>query len=191
MLAALQDTLASLVTDARCRARFLADPDAALRGLELSEPERATLRALPADALERYAQGLLHKRSQELVSALPLTRRAVPSLAARYRRWLAIHPCPVADGVLDPGLAEGLRALPALWAELRDDPGQAIYAADLLAFELRRAAAAQDAQERQLRARFRVHELARSIGAGVLPLDPDPAATWYRFRRGGVDWRAA
>jgi len=189
VLAALQDVLVAVATDRAARRRFARDREAVLAGYELGERELAALRALPLAAIERYAASLELKRWGELARVVPRTLRIAPSLPAIYRRWLGEHPAPAEDGVLSPGAREGLRALGELRAALADDR-HADYAADLVTYEVLGAATREDGVARGFTARFAVHDLARSIDRGLVPIDPEPAPHDYRFARARVAWRA-
>lgn len=90
--------------------------------------------------------------------------------------------------MLDPGLEEAQRALPRLRRELAQDPGEAAYAAELLVFEVLARCSRRDGRPRFLRARHAVHEIAAALQRGVVPMDPDPAPTRFRFERAGVRW---
>jgi hypothetical protein len=98
--------------------------------------------------LARYARGLRAKRWREVARALPLSVRAVDGLEARYVQWLTAHPAPACDGVLPPGLAEALRALPNIAGALAADPGQAPWAGELYAFEVLRGCSRVDGARR-------------------------------------------
>jgi hypothetical protein len=189
MLAAFQEAFVSLAADACLRRRFAAEPEAALQAFELAEPERAALRAIGLERLERFARALVSKRWGELARIVPLTLRVSPSLPRRYRAWALEQPALAVDGVLSPGVAEGLRALPALHASLVSDEREASYAADLLAFELLAAASRGDAEPRGLNSRFALAAIAADVRRGLLPVDPEPRATELRFERERVHWR--
>jgi hypothetical protein len=131
--------------------------------------------------LVRYARGLRAKRWREVARALPLSVQAVAGLESHYVQWLASHPAPACDGVLPPGLAEALRALPDVAPALAVDPGQAAWAGELYAFEVLRGCSRVDGRRRQLRAGHAVHEIARELGAGLVPIDPPTAPHLYLF----------
>jgi hypothetical protein len=166
-LAELQDALATLVTS---------DDDAAI-------PE--VLGDLPVVDVRRYARGLRQKRGAELAATLPLATRVIGDLGTRYDVWLRDHPPAARDTLLSPGTAEALRALPALADALAGDPGQAEYAADLLAFETLAACSRADGLARALRTRFPIHALVAELRTGLIPIDPPLEAYEYRFERGG------
>jgi len=167
----LQDALAALVT---------ADDRA---------PIPACLSALSETDVRRYARGLRHKRWAEVAATVPLATRVIPDLGVRYDAWLRAHPPPMTDTLLPPGAAEALRALPALTRGLAGDPGQASYAAELLAFEVLRACARADGISRSLRTGFPIHALANDLRAGLIPVDPPCEGHLYRFDRGGARHR--
>jgi hypothetical protein len=192
MSPAMQDALAALATDARVRERFARDPASTLSALgDLAPRERAALLALPPVAIDRYARSLVAKRWHEVARVMPLTLRIAPNVEARYRAWVAVNPARAIDTVLSPGAAEAFRALVPLRAALLDDDGAATYAADLLAFEVLGACARGDGEVRTLRSRFAVHAIARDLRRGLIPIDPTPVTTDYRFDRAGVKWRGA
>jgi len=191
MRTGLQDALVALAADRRLRERFLRDRDEALHDFALEPRERAALSLMPADALCRFAASLVAKRWNEVRRVIPLSLNVCPSLERRYRDWLALHPAPAADCVLSPGLAEALRALPALTAELTRDTGETEYAAHLLAWEVLAGCSRVDGLARKLRSRFAVHAIAESLRARLVPIDPEPAPTIYQFTRTGVRWHTA
>ena len=166
-LAALQDALAEVVTtdDRQAIPEVLA---------ALSEPD-----------LRRYARGLRQKRWAEVAATVPLAARVLPELHARYDAWLRAHPPAARDSLLAPGAAEALRALPALADALPGDPGQAPYAAELLAFEVLAACSRADGTPRTLRTRVAIHDVVAELRRGLIPVDPEPDAHEYRFERGG------
>ncbi|HLK92242.1 MAG TPA: hypothetical protein VKZ18_20275 [Polyangia bacterium] len=167
-LAELQDAIAALATG---------DVDRSGTPPELPPP----LEGLARQDVARYARGLRAKRWGEVARALPLSVRAVAGLEARYLAWLAAHPAPACDGVLPPGLAEALRALSDLAGALAADPGEAAWAGELYAFEVLRGCARADGARRQLRAGHAVHDIARELGAGLVPIDPPAAPHLYLF----------
>jgi hypothetical protein len=183
VLVGFQDAFVALAADARLRR----DREAALAGSALDDRERAALRAVPDDQLERYAQSLVAKRWGELARVLPLTLRVAPGLAERYRAWALEHPATAHDTVLAPGVAEALRAPLSRLLDERDPP----YAPDLATFEALRAASRGDGEARSLRSRFAIHAIAEDIARGLLPIDPDPEPTELRFERDRVRWRRA
>jgi hypothetical protein len=189
VLAALQNALVALALDEARLRRFAAAPEEALAAFELDPPARALLLGIPLSDLRRFADGLRHKRWDDLREVVPLSAGVVSRLGERYRRWLAAHPPRAADDVLAPGVAEGLRALPALAAELRDDPGEAPWAADLLAFEVLGAAARGDGAVRGMRSAYAVHAIASELRAGLVPVDPPCLPHEYRFEAAGVRHR--
>lgn len=191
MLAAFQEAFVALAADAAARRSFARDAAAYLAGFELDQAERAALCAIPREQLESYARSLVAKRWSELARVVPLSLRVAPSLRERHRAWALEHPARVRDGVLSPGAAEGLRALAPLSARLAAQEGEAAYAADLLAFEVLRAASGEDGVPRSLLSRFALSEIAEQVARGLLPIDPELAPTELRFERERVSWRPA
>jgi hypothetical protein len=191
MLRHLQEALARLATDPRQRRRWAADPSSAGAELSLSGKEIEALRAVPLAALERYAGSLVAKRWGEVKNVIPATLRVCPSVERRYRTWALSNPARAADTVLPPGAAEAARALPALTAALRSDPGEASYAADLLTYETLAACSRVDGAAREMTSGFRIDRIAREIATGLVPVDPERATTELRFEGGRVRWRPA
>jgi hypothetical protein len=189
VLAAFQEAFVLLSADARLRRAFAHDPEAALAPFQLGVGERAALLAIPFARWEGFARSLLAKRWGELARVVPLTLRVVPSLGDRYLRWAGEHPARVCEGVLSPGSAEGLRALEALHTELAADECEALYAADLLAFEVLRAASRGDGVVRTLSSRFEIPAIATSVGRGLLPVDPELRPMEVHCTRTSVHWR--
>lgn len=198
-LIGLQNAWARLATDAGLRARFAADPVGTLCAPPLSElsldfKAQSALKTLPMAHLERFAQGLLSKRAGEFRKAVPSTRQVAPEIAHWYRDWLAHHPAPAeADQRLDPGVAEGLRAMPALLERLNRaislDEGVAAYAPCLLRFELNTTASAQDGAERIFATHHRADVLMADLRAGLASMDPDPQPGVFRCQGRKVQWR--
>ncbi len=188
MLAAFQDLLGLLATDAGTRARFADDREGFLRAFPSDEGDRRLLRAIALHDLARFADGLIAKRWQEVRRVVPLSLVVAPRLAVAYRTWLAEHPAPAQDTVLPPGPAEALRALPTL-AGATLHPALAAYAPDLLSFEVLSACSLIDGAGRRLRAGFAVHDIVADLRRGVLPMDPPPVPHEYRFERGGAQHR--
>jgi hypothetical protein len=172
----LHEALTMLVSDERARGQFLQDPErwAAERGL--SAQERQALAALDGASLERYAESLLDKRTSELLSAIPCTSRLFPPLAGLYRRWLARHPSPPHDERLSPGLAEALRALPALVRQVEPE-----WLAEMLVYEVLWRCSRRDGRPRWLQARWPQHRLLQEVSQGEIPLDPDEEPRRYVF----------
>jgi hypothetical protein len=189
MLADFQNAYVRLCADRRFRERAREAPAEALAGYELSARERRALLGIDAAQLDRYADSLLAKRCRELAKALPLTRRACPSIVERYRTFLRDHPAPRGDSPLDPGTAEGLRAIDNLRARLFADDGEAPWAADLLAFELCASASKSDGRVRTFASRWRIHEVAAEVKQGLLPLDVPEEPTELRFDGAGIRHR--
>ncbi len=184
MIAGFQDAFVALCTDVRLRR----DREAALARFQLDDRERAALRAIPADALDRYARSLVAKRWGELARVLPLTLRVAPRLRERYTRWALGHPAAALDTVLAPGVVEALRApLPALLCDEAEPP----YVAELAQFEALRAASRADGHVRAQKAQFAIHAIADDVARGLLPIDPGRSPTELRFERDRVRWRAA
>src|SRR5262249_9508934 len=118
VLSAFEDAYVALLADAGLRERFRRAGVAALSAFALSPREQATLERLPLAALDRCAASLVDKRWREVARVVPLTLRIAPRLERFYRTWVSFHPARATDTVLAPGVAEGLRALPALRREL-------------------------------------------------------------------------
>jgi hypothetical protein len=173
VLSAFEDAFVQLAADARLRRELARDPDGALAAFALDARERAVLRAIPHAELERFARTLVAKRWGDVARVVPLTLRIAPDLGARYRAWALEHPARASDGVLAPGVAEALRALGPLCEQLP------AVAADLLAFEVLRAASRGDGEPRRLRSRFAVHEP-----------EPREAPHDYLVERERVRWRS-
>lgn len=184
-----QNAFVRIAVDRSLREAFLADPEDSLAPFELPERALRALADIPHDAFSRYAESLLTKRAREFRSAIPLSLSVAPSLVDRYRRWLAEHPAPKQMDVLPPGLREALRAAGPLARELREDPGEAAYAADVMALEVISAASRIDREQRILKARFRADLLLRSIRRGRLPVDPAPYECEFRVLGQTVDVR--
>jgi hypothetical protein len=142
----------------------------------LSVQERQALGGLDGEALERYAQSLLDKRTSELLSAIPATARVYPQLGGLYRRWLARHPSPAREDVLSPGLAEALRALPVLAGQIEPE-----WLAEMFVYEVLWRCSRRDGRPRWLRARWPQHRLLQEVSQGEIPLDPDEEPRRYRF----------
>ena len=190
MLADFLNALTHVIARASVRRRFFEDPASVLAAFALSAEERRALVAIDRAALDRYATSLVEKRWHELARSVPLSLRVSErALRHAYVAWLAEHPSPPADTALDPGVFEGLRALAALRASLETKTHLCAFAGDLLAYELSRAASKQDGQERSLNASFAVHSIVADLERGVIPIDPAPQSTRYRFTEAGVQWR--
>jgi hypothetical protein len=188
VIVGFQDALVALATDRALRRQFVADGEAALARFGLDPRAKAALLAIPFEHIERYASSLELKRWGEVARVVPRTLKIAPSLATTYRAWLGTHPAPVIDGVLSPGAAEALRALPAMRAALAGDE-HAVYAADLYTYETY-AAARMDGVPREFISRFAIHAIARELDGGMIPIDSDPAPHAYRFERERIRWRA-
>ncbi len=187
-----QRALVRLATDAEVRRRFDADPAATLRGLEVSGRAADALLSIDPEALRRYAGSLVAKRWRSLQATVPLTARLYPGLADAHRAWAELHPNPGgADMRLSPGAVEGLRALSELRRACADDDLAPAYGPDLLTFEIQGAATRRDQVRRTFRARYEIHTIASELRRGIVPIDPPLAATWIRFERGMVRWKAA
>jgi hypothetical protein len=178
----LQNAFVALATNATLRRLFGQDRDAALAGFDLEVNERVALRALPLEPLERYARSLVEKRWGELARVVPLTLRVAPSLRDKYRAWALEHPAYVRDSVLSPGAAEAQRALIAMRAALTDE-AEAVYAADLYAFEVLGAASRCDGIARGMRSAFAIQDIAADIARGLVPIDPERSPTEIAFGR--------
>ena len=188
MLAEFQNALVTLAVDRRLRQAFAVDATAVLAQFDLDDRERGSLLALPSIELERFAQGLIAKRWDDLAPVVPLTLRIAPKVASYYREWLAEHPALVSATLLPAGIAEALRCEAIVRQRLVDDdePG---YAADLWSFEIRRAAARRDGEVRTLTSRYAIESIAREVAGGLLPIDPPRQATEVRFASAKVTWR--
>jgi hypothetical protein len=189
VIARFQEALVALATDRALRRRFAREPDAALASFALDPRARAALLAIPFDALERYASSLENKRWGEVARVVPRTLKIAPSLRRSYCTWLGGHPAPAEDHVQSPGVSEALRALPALRAALSND-GEAVYAAGLYEYEALAAASRTDGAPRTLASRFALHDIARALDGGTIPIDPDLAPHAYRFERARILRRA-
>ncbi len=176
-LAELQDQLARVVTDGAALAAFERAPGEALGGLVVAD-------------VVRYARGLGRKRWDDVSAAVPLSAQVISNLDGRYEQWLAGHPAPAVDTVLSPGAAEALRALPDLARGIAADPGEAPWAAELLAFEVLLACSRADRRSRGFRTRFAVHAIAAELRRGLIPIDPAPEPHAYAFDARGARWKA-
>lgn len=188
-LAQFQRAYVRLCADASARARWTQDPGAFLAGYPaLDDPGRAALLGLDPVAVERYAQGLLNKRAQELAPHVRRSERAELGLVARYRRWLATNPAPPSDPSLPPGLQEALRCLPSLRAELVQEGHDSV--AELVAFEVWEAASRLDGQVRELEAGARVDLWLMALERGEPWAREGEAARYsFRFTSRGAQWR--
>lgn len=166
----IQDTLAAAVTDAR-------SPGCPIDGFNDNV------------GVGRYAAALLHKRWDEMAGLVPLTRAVDGRIGARFQSWLRTHPTPACDTILDPGLAEALRALGPLRTAVAADHSLPAWTADLLGFEIMSAAARADGRPRHGRSAYAIHRIADDVRAGLPPVSVDPAAHEYRFTRTGVTFR--
>src|SRR5262249_40496196 len=154
--------LVSLVTRGALGRRFVEAPAEAVASLALpAEVQRALAALAPAEG-RRDAGGLCAKRWGEGRGGGPLLGSGVPGVGGRDKRWVRAHPAQARDTVLAPGAAEALRALPDLAAEIEDDPGEPAWAAELLAFEVLSAGAAESASRRN-ETRFAIHEIAAEL----------------------------
>ncbi len=184
----LQHALVALAAEADLRARFRTEGVKAFEArFSLDARSQKALLGIPFEKLERYGRSLIGKRWDDVAKVVPLTRTIVPTLEGRYRTWLASHPAPALDTVLAPGVAEAARALPVLHGALAADRILAVFAADLLAFEVLLACARGDGVPRSLRSRFRISEIAFDMRRGLIPIDPDLSPQKLIFRRSGVE----
>lgn len=190
MLSDFQNAFVRIAADQRFRDRFLVDPARALAAYDLSPKERQALCGVSRSALSRYADALLSKRVRALTKTVPFTLRVCPSLIQRYRRWLAVNPAPRRMTVLPPGLAEALRSVDALRAEIEHDQAEVGYAGDVFAFEVFTNASRLDARKRETCSRYRLDVIVDTLRQGLLPMDPDVAPTRFIFGRDGVAWRS-
>lgn len=188
-LAQFQRAYVRLCADASARARWrqgLAEFWADHPGLD--ERGRAALEGLDPVAVERYAQGLLSKRAEELAPHVWRSERAGVGLVGRYRRWLATNPAPPSAPSLPPGLQEALRCLPSLRAELVQEGHDDV--AELVAFEVWEAASRLDGQVRELEAGGRVDLRLMALGRGEPWEQAGEAARYsFRFTSRGAQWR--
>jgi hypothetical protein len=189
VIAGFQDALVALATDRALRRRFAMDGEAALAAFALEPRAKAALLAIPFEALDRYASSLEVKRWDEVARVVRHTLKIVPGLPQLYRAWLGAHPAPAVDGVQPPGVAEALRAMPAMRAALATDE-HAVYVADLYTYETFASARLADVP-RGFASRFALHAIVRELDAGVIPIDPDPAPYVYRFEPDRIRWRPA
>jgi hypothetical protein len=185
-----QEALAALLMDAALRERWIEAPSSALAPFALDSRELAMLAAIPRGTISRQAAMFAGKRTAEVMRFVPLTHRVSPTLPVRYREWLERHPPRAADHAIDPALAEALRALAPLRAELLADDGEATYAGDLLAYEVFSAASRQDGRPRLFASRFALHAIARELATEIVPADPDHDEPHeYRYDAAGIRWR--
>lgn len=192
MQAAFQRAFVALASDARMRARFAADPTELLRRFELDDRAARALRGIDPAALARYATSLLARRWRGLRDTAPLTARIYVGLGGTYRAWAERNPDPGETNLLlSPGAAEGLRALPALRAAIAADDLAPTYTPDLLTFEIYQAASRRDGAVRELCARFALHEIVADLQRDLLPTDPAPTPTRFRFEAHRTRWKAA
>jgi len=190
MLSNFQNAFVRIAADQRFRDRFLIDPTRALAAYDLSARERLALCGISGSALSRYADALLSKRMRALAKAVPFTLRVCPSLPQRYRRWLAVNPAPRRVTVLPPGLAEALRSVEVLRAQIDRDAAEATYAGGVFAFEVFANASRLDARERETCSRHRLDVIFDTLRKGLLPMDPDVVPTRFIFGRDGVAWHS-
>jgi hypothetical protein len=185
-LAELQNAFAALVTKGELQAHYGHAPSPTVEGLSADESVRAALRGLSPREVIRYARGLRNKRWHDVSATVPLATCVVSRLRARYDEWLAKHPPVAEDTVLSPGAVEALRALDELARDVRDDPGEAPWAADLMGFEVLAACSRTDGLTRTLRTRYAVHAIVSDLRGGLIPLDPPIAPHIYTFGADGV-----
>jgi hypothetical protein len=190
-LAQLQEALARLVTEGALARVYERAPAEAIAAVAPDAGVREALAGLGVPDVARYARGLRRKRWEDLAATVPHSARVIGALSARYEAWLAAHPAVARDSVLPPGAAEGLRALAELTDGLSDDPGEAPWAAELLAFEVLAACSRADSVPRALEARHAVHAVIEELRAGLIPVDPPVDPHRYAFGAGGVRWRRA
>jgi hypothetical protein len=184
-LARLQDALATLVTDGEAEQVYRRTPGEAVVAVA-DASARAALAGLEVTDVLRYARGLRHKRWQDVAATVPLSVGVIAGLHACYDVWLSRHPAQAHDTLLPPGAAEALRALVDLVAELRDDPGEAPWAAELLVFETLSACSRVDGVARGLQSQYPIHAIVEELRGGLVPIDPAPEAYAYAFGRGGA-----
>jgi hypothetical protein len=189
MLDEFQNVFLRMVLDGDFRQQFFTSPEHTLAAFALNAVERQALQAISPRSLEQFATSLMHKRWRAVQQVMPLSLRVCPAIEQRYLQWLAAHPAPASHTALDAGQAEALRVLPHLHAGLVADEAEASYAADLLAFEVLSACSRQDGQARFLRSPFAIHLVSRDVARGLLPIDPEPLPSLYRFDRRGMQWK--
>lgn len=185
---AFQDVLMTLAVSGAVRLEYREDPVGVVQRLGCDASEAALFLKLPWTALERYAQGLLSKRWLEVRRTMPFSVRVFPEIEAVYKGWLQHNPAPSVRSALPPGPLEALRALRSLCSALADNPICPGYLLDLLRFEVLGRCSRYDAEPRTLRSRYAVHEIVATLKEGVLPFDPVPVPTSYRFDR-HIQWR--
>ena len=152
---------------------------------DLTSRERDALAAIDTTKLDRYRRSLVEKRAREFCKVVPLSLRVAPRVRAIYCAFLEDTPATRSDFVLAPGVAEGLRALPALRAQLANEQ----YVPDLLAFEVCAAASRLDGRYRRLSSRWPIEIIAREVKSGVIPVDPEQAPCEFQFAADGVKKR--
>ncbi len=187
----LQEALALLVTHRPSRELFFARAEEALTSIALSSKELEALAGISREHLERYAHSLASKRWDEVARVIPLSVRVAPSLPRRYRAWLLDHPAAISETqwLLSPGAAEALRVVDPLRREVHADSSEARYLADLLVFETFQAASRGDGRTRRFSSRTAIHEVAREIEEGRIPIDVDAAPHDYELSREVTRWK--
>lgn len=185
VLAQLQDALATIVTDGEVGEMYRRSPDEAI-GARAIHGARDTLGRLGPGEVLRYARGLRRKRWDDVAATVPLSARVIGGLEGRYDAWLQDHPPEARDTVMPPGAAEALRALSDLADDVRQDPGEAPWAAELLVFEVLGACSRADGISRGLQARYAIHQIAEELRSGLVPIDPPQEAHAYAFGARGV-----
>ena len=63
----LEEIIGRAAMDSQFRERMLEDPEVALREYELTEEQIAAIKAIPTDALERFAYQLTKSVGKELI----------------------------------------------------------------------------------------------------------------------------
>lgn len=184
-LAQVQDALATIVTDGEVERVYQRTPGEAIVAVA-DAAARETLAALEVADVLRYARGLRHKRWDDVAATVPLSARLITGLHACYHVWLSKHPAQAHDTLLPPGAAEALRALVDLVDELRGDPGEAPWAAELLVFETLSACSRADGVARGLQSQYPIHAIIDELNDGLVPIDPPAEPHAYAFGRAGV-----
>jgi hypothetical protein len=187
-LAQVQDALATIVTDGEVERVYLRTPGEAIAAVA-DTAARDALGHLEVADVVRYARGLRRKRWDDLSATWPLSVRSIAGLHACYDAWLAAHPPRAQDTLLPPGPAEALRAMVDLVDELRDDPGEAPWAAELLVFETLAACSRADDVPRGLQSQYAIHAIVDELNQGLVPIDPPPEPHAYAFAGNGVRWK--
>jgi hypothetical protein len=184
-LAQLQDALAAIVTDGEVERVYQRTPGEAIVAVA-DAAARESLAALEVGDVIRYARNLRRKRWDDVAATVPLSVKTIAGLHACYDVWLSAHPAQAHDTLLPPGAAEALRALVDLVDQLRDDPGEAPWAAELLVYETLAACSRADGVPRGLQSQYPIHTIVEELRAGFVPIDPALEPHVYAFAANGV-----